>query len=85
MDEDKILHFQNDLIILFSAVNKIEIPEIEANLISNQFNIPAGLVNLVKRNIPVEDKQTSLHINDSQKNFNLYTKIRRGLTTLVLF
>jgi hypothetical protein len=85
MDEDKILHFQNDLIILFSAVNKIEIPEIEANLISNQFNIPAGLVNLVKRNIPAEKSQKSLFDSEPKQDFDLYTKLRKGLTALVLF
>jgi len=85
-----------DLVILFSSVTKIEIPDTELNLFRNQFKIPIGLLATVSRKVkdsPPKRQQTERgdfadtgKIEKSQDNLLVqYVPIRRSLIQLLLY
>lgn len=84
VDDKKLETFGDDVAILFSSVSKIEVPESEYNLFKNQFKIPSGLLSLSKTKTP-EDQVSGLFSKEDKREIDLYTRLRRSLTQLIIF
>ncbi len=83
--ESSLLYSYGNIIILFSAISKIEFPVSESNLLQNQFGLPAGLLTTVNRKTPKEAEIVFAEPETGQNLYFLYNKIRKGFVKLLLF
>jgi len=84
-----------DLVILFSSVEQIEIPDIELSLLKHQFKIPIGLLSTVQRKVKDTPKKQQSQLDDlgdtgkiewqKDKLSVQYVSIRRSLIQLLLY
>jgi len=70
----------SNLIILFSAINTFEIPEVEKSLFLNNFFIPAGMIKETARKFKDEASSGMFKEDEMQENIPFYSSLRNGLT-----
>ncbi|MEC5167242.1 uncharacterized protein YdcH (DUF465 family) [Flavobacterium sp. PL11] len=81
IEEDKLLDFESNNIVLFSAVQSFEIPDKELNLFINHYRVPMGLLKLNSRKIrDTSDSKEVFNERNTDYNPQKYLRLRNGLT-----
>jgi hypothetical protein len=80
IEKSKLIEFENNYVVLFSAVRSFEIPEKEQNLFLNHYRLPLGLLEYSTRIVRDSSNENSVFDEQSiEYNPKRYLQLRNGL------